>query len=65
MSNMILLTHAYVTVMRNVSERSVVLHAHLNPFVHARTMSPEDTIRDYLILECRSDMISGLIYCII
>ena len=32
-----------VTVMRYVSVRSAVLHAHLIPFVHTRRMSPEDT----------------------
>ncbi len=38
----------------NVPVRSAVLHAYLNPFVHTRTMSPEDTILDYYILKCCS-----------
>jgi len=63
MSNMILLCHAYVICY--VSERSAVLHAYLNPFVHMRTMSPEDTIRDYLIFEYCSDMITGMLSSII
>ncbi len=62
MSNMILLCHAYVICY--VSERSAALHAYLNPFVHTRTISPKDTIRDYLIFEYCSEMSSGLLSCI-
>jgi hypothetical protein len=64
MSNMILLCRAYATINGYVSVRLAVLHAYLNPFVHTRTTSPEDTIRDYLILEYCSDMFSGLLSCI-
>ena len=52
MSNMILLYHAYVTIIYNVPVRSTVLHAYLNPLIHTHTMSPEDTIRDYYIFKC-------------
>jgi len=45
---MILLCNAYVTAICNVSVRSTVLHAYLNPFVRMGTMSPEDTIRDHI-----------------
>ena len=59
----ILLCHAYIICY--VSERSSVLHAYLNPFVHTCTMSLEDTIRDYLIFEYCSDMITGLLSSIV